>query len=246
ETLFMPSDMEVLNDLVLSITDLAKLEIFNMTMGDELYSWSNPSLNNGIFIDDDSLLISKTSSPGNSGVLDIINWKTGEITPLNDEYFYVLDMEIYRPTGKLYILGLKENHGEIQLSVTERSLDNINNARTLVELDREDYNSQIYISPNGKVFISLDNIGLLEINGRRTITWNTPRDVNAMDFWGSQAVLLYDDNSIAFWDRSDRTELMRLTLFQDLSWLVVKSDNKAYFYSPGARDNFSVYRVIQR
>lgn len=233
----------LLNRLFLFKDDNSEINLYNLENGERLFQWSSPAIETICFVNKESLLLGKASSPGNRGVMEILNPVTGEIAPLNDPYFYILDA--YRSDKGIYTLGLKMDDNQVITELSFRELENIRESTSLFSIESEDYNSRIFIHKN-ELFVTLDGIGLLHYNGRRSNVIETPYDVKDMTFMDDKFVLLYKGNMLSFWDMNSLKADMDMNFFSDYSWLAVSAQQNAYYYTPEARDNFFVYRVIRR
>lgn len=231
------------DNLFLFIDSNSNINLYDIENGENLFQWSSPSVESLCFISDETLLIGKASSPQKIGVLETLNRITGEIAPLNDSYFYILDL--LRTEEGVYILGLKMKDGEVYTELSLRDPENINNSESLFSFASEDYSSKIYLHEE-ELFISIQGTGLLHYNGRRSSVIETPFDVIDMTFLQDKMVLLYKGNKLSFWGLSPVKEDLEMNFFSDYSWLAVSPEQNAYFYTPEAKDNFFVYRVIRR
>jgi len=244
DKLLSADHVNVLEDQVLTVSNGSDIAVYDLSTGDNVFSWSSQSIVNAVFFDNDSIVYGKASSPGHQGVIEILNIKTGEITPLSDPYFYLLDM--YKTDEGIYFLGLKEQNDAIVTELNYIDFDDPYNFQRKFYLAKEDYSSKIFIDENHRVFVTLSGMGFVYIDGRRTRTVETKRDIEEMLFHDNKCIMRYDNQSIGFWDMDRNSEELILNFFSDYSWLAIASDNKSYFYTPEAKDNFFVYRLVRR
>lgn len=231
------------DNLFLFMDQSSNLNLYDISSGENLFQWSSPSIESFCFVTDETLLIGKASSPQKMGVLEILNRTTGEIAPLNDTYFYILDLQ--KTEKGIYILGLKMIEGEVYTELSIRDPENINESVSLLTVASEDYNSKMFLNDRN-LFISLQGIGLLYFNGSRSHIIETPYDIVDLTFMDDKMVVLYKGNKLSFWSLSPFREDLEMNFFSDYSWLAVSPEQNAYYYTPEARDNFFVYRVIRR
>jgi len=243
DNLLSGDTFSLLGNLFLFKDSNYNINLYNLENGERLFQWSSPAIETISFVNEESLLIGKASSPGNPGVLEILNPVTGEIAPLNDSYFYILDA--LRTDEGIYTLGLKMDDDQVISELSYRALDNIRESKNLFSIAIEDYNSRIYLHGED-LFVTLKGIGILHYNGRRSNVIETPYNIKDLTFTDDKMVLLYKDNKLSFWDLDTMKANMDMNFFSDYSWLAVSAEQNAYYYTPEAKDNFFVYRVIRR
>lgn len=244
ETLFYANQIDQEENSLLVVKDKSSVNIYDLNKGEISFQWIAPSIEKSLFIDDSNILLGKSLSPDSNGdALESLNIETGEISPVENDLFHILDFN--NIDDKIYVLGLKESSGSIFMVLTRYDNQNLRKERDLVTLEYEDYSSKIY-DHEGMIFIPLSGLGFISFDGRKSRTVETDKDIMDMQFINDKMIVLYEDESIGFRDMGTLFEEVNMTFFSDYSWVAIYNDYSNYLYTPEARDNFFVYRVIKR
>lgn len=217
------------------------IHIYDMEDGEEVYQWANPAVKSILLLNEEAILVGKGSSPDNPGSLLMINYQTEEISPLNDSFFYILDIQ-RADNSTVYTLGLVSD--EDGIATVLMSIDSDNQLEKILSIPLESYDSRLYFLDD-ELYITVGEQGLIRYDGRRSQHLLQGHEILDITLVNDRLVLLLEDSTLVFLDNSDKIDLSQ-NFFTDLSWLAVENNNQAYFYTQGARDNFFVYRVIRR
>jgi len=212
------------------------LRLLNPIDEEELFSYRSFGLQTAVKSYRNDIILARNRTELIDTTLLQINPVTSETVPINDRNLLTFELDYDTSTRSLYSLGFERRQNSIRTVLKRHQGSNYGRVSTLLSYPGEDNSASLAIDPEtSRVFTSL---GYGEVH---MFAWDGFSVMEKIEHIPRKLYVhrgrlfsLNSDSSVSMWDISTGKLELSMTVFDNLSWAVRRSDG-SYFATEGAK-----------
>ncbi len=223
--------VNIRNNQVLALESSGEASLSDMHTGIREFGFSALGMVSLNFLNDDQLIAGKSLMKTASNPTITVQTETGEITPINDDRFFVYQIISPQSGQNIYSAGLKlKSDGTTSTEIRTHSKDNPSLTSTIYSKNGEWINAMFSVDTSAytpTLYGSVTGRDIIRLRGSQARTWAYEKNIEKIFYHQSVLYIINSDGSLTLVDPRRGTKILDYYLMSDGNWIAIMADGSA-------------------
>ncbi|MDC7239941.1 MAG: WD40 repeat domain-containing protein, partial [Spirochaetales bacterium] len=180
------------------------------------------------FLNDSQLIAGKSLMKTSSNPTITVETETGEITPIDDDRFFVYQIISPEAGPNIYSTGLKlKSDGTVATEVRSHRKNNPSLSSTIYSINGEFISSIFSVDTSAytpTLYGSITGRDIIRLRGSQSRTWAYDKNIEKIFYHQSVLYIVNSDGSLTLVDPRRGSKIMDYYLMSDGNWIAIMTD----------------------